>query len=49
MEARRLRAEEIMQRNIMTQEELAELTDDVGELDVNQNVVDMPVWGKLFS
>ena len=46
MEERKQKAEEIIKRNQMTQEELDEVEDRIGELEV-KDPADVPVWGKL--
>ena len=45
MEERKQKAEEIIKRNQMTQEELDEVEDRVGELEVREPA-DAPAWGK---
>ena len=45
MEERKQKAEEIIKRNQMTQEELDEVEDRVGELEV-RDPADAPAWGK---
>ena len=45
MEERKQKAEEIIKRNQMTQEELDEVEDRIGELEV-KDPADVPVWGK---
>ena len=45
MEERKQKAEEIIKRNQMTQEELDEVEDRIGELEV-RDPADVPVWGK---
>ena len=46
MEERKQKAEEIIKRNQMTQEELDEVEDRVGELEV-RDPADAPAWGKI--
>ena len=46
MEERKQKAEEIIKRNQMTQEELDEVEDRIGELEV-RDPADVPVWGKI--
>ena len=48
MEERKQKAEEIIKRNQMTQEELDEVEDRIGELEV-RDPADVPVWGKISN